>query len=100
MPKLSVAVPHQLGKEAATERVKKLAEKLNHRYQDQAKDVEHSWDDSTLNFSFRTMGMSFKGALAVEDEAVNIDGDLPFAAMMFKGKIEQSCRDELTKLLA
>ena len=100
MPKLSVAVPHELGKEEATSRVKGFAEKLNERYQDQAKDLEHAWEDDTLSFSFRTMGMNFKGAIAVAEDAVNIDGDLPFAAMMFKGKIESSCREELTKLLS
>ncbi len=100
MPKLSIVVPHELGKEEATSRVKRLAEKINDRYQDQAKDVKHAWEGSTLSYSFRTMGMGFKGAISIDDDAVNVDSDLPFAAMMFKGKIESSCREELTKLLA
>ncbi len=99
MPKLSIAVPHELGKEEATDRVKRLAEKISDRYQDKAKDVEHAWEGNTLSYSFRTMGMNFKGAISVGDDAVNVDGDLPFAAMMFKSKIESSCREELTKLL-
>jgi hypothetical protein len=28
-----------------------------------------------------------------------MNGEIPFAAMMFKGKIEQSIHDELAKLL-
>lgn len=99
MPKLSLSVPHRLGKERATEMVKNFAEKIHDRYQDQAKDVEHSWEDNKLQFSFRTMGMNFKGALTVEEDAVNVQGELPFAAMMFKGKIEEGFRGELTKLL-
>ena len=47
-----------------------------------------------------TFGMKFKGLLTVEDDAVQIDGDLPFAAMMFKGRIESEVRDSLEKLLA
>lgn len=100
MPKLSLSIPHRLGKERAMELVKDFAEKIHDRFHDQAKNIEHSWEDNKLNFSFRTMGMNFKGALTVEEEVVNVEGELPFAAMMFKGKIEQGFREELTKLLA
>jgi len=100
MPKLSLSVPHQLGKEQAIERVKNFAGKILDRYQDQAKDVQHSWEDNKLQFSFRTMGMNFKGALTVEEDVINVEGELPFAAMMFKGKIEEGFRGELTKLIS
>ena len=41
-----------------------------------------------------------RSARAVEDERVVVNGDLPFAAMMFKGKIEQALREQMTKVLA
>ena len=53
-----------------------------------------------LNFGFTTFGFPIKGAIAVEPAEVKLDGDLPFAAMMFKGKIEQEFKDALTRLLA
>jgi hypothetical protein len=37
--------------------------------------------------------------MTVEPNEVKINGALPFAAMMFKGKIEQSVREELEKAL-
>jgi hypothetical protein len=38
--------------------------------------------------------------VTVEPNEVKLHGVLPFAAMMFKGKIEQTVREELEKLLA
>lgn len=100
MPKMSVSVPHSLGGAEAKARLEKLAGKVTAKYQDQAKDVEQSWDGDTLNFSFRTMGMNFNGAFEVQEDAINAGGEIPFAAMIFKGKIEKGLREELEKLLA
>ena len=46
------------------------------------------------------MGFKVGGTLAVEDTAANIDVDLPLAAMMVKGMIEQRVRQELGTVLA
>jgi len=100
MPKMSLAIPHELGSEEAIARVTRLAEKIHDRYKDQAKDVEELWEGNTMNFSFRSMGMNFKGDVTIEDSKVKMTGDLPFAAMMFKGKIEQAVREQMTKTLA
>jgi hypothetical protein len=45
------------------------------------------------------MGMSFKGDMIVEDSEVKVNGELPFAAMMFKGKIETAVREQMAKTL-
>ncbi len=100
MPKLSISIPHELSSEEATQRVTRLAEKILDRYKDQAKDIEHSWQDNTLTYSFRSMGMSFKGDMVVEESEVKVNGNLPFAAMMFKGKIETAVREQMAKTLA
>ena len=38
--------------------------------------------------------------MAVEDAAANLDVDLPLAAMMFKGKIEEGVRQQIGTVLA
>ena len=38
--------------------------------------------------------------MTVEPNQVVLQGSLPFAAMMFKGKIEQTVKEELEKALA
>jgi Putative polyhydroxyalkanoic acid system protein (PHA_gran_rgn) len=100
MPSLSIATPHSLGMEVATERLKKFFEKLKARHQDKVSNLEEQWHDNRLDYSFSTYGFAIKGELTVEANEVKVNGSLPFAAMMFKGKIEQSVREELEKLLA
>jgi hypothetical protein len=52
-----------------------------------------------MNFSFSTFGFKIAGALEAADQMVTVRGDLPFAAAMFKGKIEGDIRQQLEKLL-
>jgi hypothetical protein len=100
MPKFSVTIPHELSKDEAVQRLGGFSEKVQQRFKDTIKDFEQSWDGDVSNFSFKTYGMAIAGKIHIDAPEVKLDGDLPFAAMMFKGKIEQSIRDELTKLLA
>ena len=62
--------------------------------------LEEQWVGNVLNYAFSTFGFNIKGNLTVEPEEVKVSGALPFAAMMFKGKIEQSVREELERRLA
>ena len=100
MPKTALTVPHGLGQDAAIERLKNFIPRIKHAFADKVSDLEESWEANVLSFSFKTFGMSIKGKMAVEEEKVDFNGELPFAAMMFKGKIEDSIRTELDKLLA
>ena len=100
MASMKLAVPHNLGQEVATAKLKSFLTKVKEHYAGQVSNLEESWTDNTLNFGFTTYGFKIAGTMAVEPDQVVVDGQLPFAAMMFKGKIEQSIRSELTKLLA
>lgn len=100
MPSLSITTPHTLTAEEATARLKSFFEKLKERHQDKVSNLEEQWQDNRLSYSFSTYGFHIKGDLTVEPNEVKVSGSLPFAAMMFKGKIEQSVREELEKLLA
>jgi hypothetical protein len=100
MPSFTAEVPHGMGREAAAGRLKGFADKIRDRYKDLVKNVEESWgDDGTLNFSFKTMGLTIGGTIEIGDDAVKLDGTLPFAAIAFKGKIEQEIRSQLEKAL-
>jgi hypothetical protein len=61
--------------------------------------LEETWTDNRLDFAFKTYGFHIKGRMVVEPAEVQFEGQLPFAAMMFKGKIEQTLRDEITRVL-
>ncbi|MEM9186306.1 MAG: polyhydroxyalkanoic acid system family protein [Planctomycetota bacterium] len=99
MPSYDLTVPHSLGREEAVSRVQGFSEKLKERMGDQVSDLEQSWEGGTLSFSFKTFGFKISGALDVKDDRIDISGDLPFAAAMFKGKIVSGFEEQLTKIL-
>jgi hypothetical protein len=100
MPALKMSFPHSLGRQTAQERLQTLLEKVKHRYGDQVSNLRESWADNILDFGFTTYGFGIQGSLTVDEKEVRLDGQIPFAAMMFKGKIEQALRDQMTRLLA
>lgn len=100
MPSFQVEVPHALGKQQAIERLRPFVEKLVERYKEQVSTSEGSWLENVLTFALTTYGFTISGELKVEDDKVALQGQLPFAALPFRGKIEQSIASELQKELA
>ncbi len=101
MPSLALSIPNPMGQQAAAEKLKSFLGRLKERHQDKVSNLAETWvDDHHLNFSFTTYGFNISGDLAIDEDAVKMNANLPFAAMMFKGKIEQAIRDELTRLLS
>ena len=100
MPKSTVSVNHSLGKDRALEILKEFLPKLRDKFEGQVSDLEEAWEGSKLNFSFKTFGFKINGNMDVEDDQVKLEQNLPLAAMMFKGKVEEAVRGELNKLLS
>jgi hypothetical protein len=99
MPKLNVKVEHDLGADAARQRLQSYLEKVKERHGDKFKDLEENMEGNRGTFSFKTMGFKVAGGVDVGDKDVSVDLDLPFAAMLFKGKIETELRSQLAQLL-
>ncbi len=100
MPTFSTEVPHQLGTEQATERLKQFVEQVREQYKDFVTDLQGNWTDNLLTFSFKTYGFKIDGTLTVDETAARLAGNLPFAAIAFRGKIEQSIAGELRRELS
>lgn len=100
MPSVQLTIPHKLGQEEALARLKTLLAKVKSRYQNQVSDLEESWNENVVQFSFKTYGFNVSGSMTVDPADVRFDAKVPMAAMMFKGKIEQTLRDEITKVLS
>ena len=99
MPSFNTEVPHQLGQETATERLKGFVDRVSERFKDQVSSVDGNWEANSLSFSLTTFGFTIDGKMDVEDDKVLLNGNLPFAAVAFRGKIEQSIASELEKAL-
>ena len=100
MPTFSTEVPHQLGTEQATTRLKQFVEQVREQYKDFVTDLQGNWTDNLLTFSFKTYGFKIAGTLTVDETAARLAGNLPFAALAFRGKIEQSIAGELRRELS
>jgi putative polyhydroxyalkanoate system protein len=99
MPKFNVEVPHTLTKEEAHRRLDKFVDVLRQKFQDSVSDLEQTWAGDMLRFKFKSYGFPLAGTIAVADDALRVDGELPFTAMMFKGKIESAIKEQLTRLV-
>lgn len=99
MPKLSISIPHALGREAAGQRLKGFMERLKEEHKDKVGNLQEEWSENSLKYSFTTFGFKISGVGTVEESEVKMDIDLPFAAMMFKGKIESEIRETLARVL-
>jgi putative polyhydroxyalkanoate system protein len=100
MPKFGVTVPHQLSKDEAQSRLERFVEVLQTKFQGKVSDLNQSWEGDTLKFSFKTYGIQLSGGIEVKENELKLDGDLPFAAMMFKGKIESDIKEQLERIMA
>ena len=100
MPGFSTEVPHDLGQEEATKRLKDFVDRARERFGAQVSAMDGAWTDSVLNFSLTAMGITITGSLAVEDTAARVNGQLPLAAMPFRGKIEESIAAEIKQELS
>ena len=95
MPKFGIELPHSLGKEDAKSRLERFIES----YREQVTELEQSWQDDALSFSFKTFGIKIAGDMTVTEDRLVVDGELPFSAMMFKGKIEGEMKEKLERIL-
>ena len=73
---------------------------IKSQYGDHVQDLEENWVDHILHFGFSAKGFKINGNVKVEEQQVTFDGKLPFAAAMFRGRIEKEVRTALTRALA
>ena len=99
MPKLNFTVPHGHSQEDARQRLVQFSDGLREKFQDQISDLQESWDGDRLNFSFSTFGIRIQGNIMVGPNDLAVICELPFSAMMFKGKIESEVRKQLVQVM-
>lgn len=100
MPALNMAVPHRLTQDEALTRVKTLLGEVKAQFADKVTNLREDWSGNVGTFSFKASGFAVSGTLTVNASEVKLDGSLPFAAAMFKGKIVNTLRERAETLLA
>ena len=100
MPGFGTTVQHTLGVAAAAERLRTFIEDVRRDHGDKLGSVRGEWKGSTLHFGFTAYGLAIQGTMEVLESSVQVSGQLPLAAALFRGQVEKTIRDELVKELS
>ena len=100
MPKISLTVPHQLGQEAAKNRIAGLIADSRARFAGQISQVSETWNGYVDAISFKALGFSVTGKIDVQPDQVLIELNVPLAAYPLKGRIEKEILAHARELLA
>jgi hypothetical protein len=100
MSDLMVSVNHRLSQDEALRRIQAVVAQATVQHSDKISDLRQSWDGYVGAFDVSGMGQKASGTVAVNPSDVTVQIKLPFAASLFKSKIESGIRDSLTRILA
>ena len=100
MAKIKFEITHQLSQQEALLRVKNLLGEVKSQFADTISNLSEEWNNNSGVFKFKAMGFSVSGTLCVTDKAVEIHGELPFAAIMLRGRIESAIRAKAETIFA
>jgi len=96
MPKVTVRIPHS-DPQAALAQIRPGLEKLVSDFQ--GHDLKLTSEPSKLGFEFKSLAFTITGRALAEPSDVVVEIDLPFAALMFKDKVEKALRKSLPRML-
>ena len=100
MAKFNVAVQHQLDRETVVIKLRDFSDSMRDRVMAEVTEVSESWDDSgNLAFSFKAMGFTVSGQVVTCERQVTVSGNMPFAALPFRGAIETKVVEKLREVL-
>ena len=97
---MQIKYPYDGGKDKAYEKIDSLLSELETKYADQISELYKEWNDSKdfMNFKFKVRGFSVVGDIKIEEKKVILNGKLPLAGKIFKGKIKSTIEDTLKEL--
>ena len=97
MPKVTVTIPHSADPDELVAKVRPAVEKTVSDFE--GHDLDITWSGRSAEFSFKSLAFTIKGRSEVRDADVLIEIDLPFAAMMFKDKVQKAITKNLTRAI-
>ena len=101
MAKFNVAVDHDKSREQVVEKLRGFADLMKEKMPAQVSEVSEEWDgDGNLLFSFKASGFSVSGKMVTSENQVTVSGDLPFAALPFRGMLETTVADKIREAIA
>jgi putative polyhydroxyalkanoate system protein len=86
---VSVVIAHELGADGAKERIAAGIPKFEPTFGRTATLEQAAWAGDTLTFSIRAMAVRTTGTVAVTEDEVRVEANLPMVLAPFSGTIER-----------
>ena len=96
---LVVMIPHSLGKEEATRRLKTGIGRLHEQFGDKITQIEDTWTGDHLDFRVSALGQGVTGGLDVMDDSVRLEVQLPWVLSIFAEKAKGLIQKQGTLML-
>src|SRR4051794_9918048 len=87
MQNLTASIPHRLGRDEARRRIQGEIAKLRQQHGSLLHNVQEDWTGDRLDFAASAMGQSIRGHALVEDQAVQVEVELPWLLAMLAGPV-------------
>lgn len=100
MANFNMTIRHSQPAEEAVRRIKNVLAELKKQFADKISGLEENWNGNVCEINLSAMGFSGTATLTVRQTEIEIAGDIPFPASMFKGKIEAMLREKLGQILS
>jgi Putative polyhydroxyalkanoic acid system protein (PHA_gran_rgn) len=96
---LLVSIPHRLGKEEATRRLRSGLGNVRANYARLLTIEEENWSGDSVQFQVRSLGQSATGKIDVFDDHVQLEVTLPWLLAKFAETIAPAIRKQGTLML-
>ncbi len=86
--------------EEAYNKIDSFLDELANEYSDMISNPSRKWNDSKdkMNFSFEVKGFNIDGNVQLKENGLTLEGDVPFPANLFEGKIRSTIESKLDSL--
>jgi hypothetical protein len=90
---LIVSIPHRLGRQEAKRRLDSGLSRICPELAGLVSTLDYSWEEDTLNFTALAMWQTLTGRVAVQDDAVRFEIDLPWLMRLLGDTIGRQVRE-------
>jgi hypothetical protein len=96
---LIVSIPHRLGRDEATRRVKSGLETVRTKLAQVCTVEEETWTDSHLQFRVRAVGQAASGSIDIAEDHARLEVMLPWPLAQLAEKIQRAVQNQGTTML-
>ncbi len=101
MPNFAVVVDHESERPEVVSRLRDFSQKMLADLPVQLTELHEQWDEEgNLEFAFKAMGFKISGTVVTCEQSITVAGKLPFAAVPFRGAIENQLAESIRQAIA